>query len=342
MPARVHPSVSHWTDSRYFEYSCGGVVLAALIGGWALTTIPQPSEVLFAAGACDDAPACAAGVFCSGFEEGNKAIWDDYDGNPDTTNLLMTDTGPCARTGNRVMRIRVPAGSGGADLIKVLPTAHDKVYARWYQKWETGYDFNALNHGSGLHAGSRNLLGHSGDRPNGSDWFAASIEPLASTGTLNRRPRLYTYYPAMSQDCSNPNGSCWGDSLPCMYDEGSGYCKKPEQRETVMPPQFESGRWYCLEVMLDGGTPVTDPALANGAQNFWVDGVQYGPWTKLWMRTTSALKVNILWLNLYHHGQHSTAGIMLDDVVVSTSPVGCHGAAPTAPSAPTNLRIIKA
>jgi hypothetical protein len=60
------------------------------------------------------------------------------------------------------------------------------------------------------------------------------------------------------------------------------------------------------------------------------------------MRTTSALKVNILWLNLYHHGQHSTAGIMLDDVVVSTSPVGCHGAAPTAPSAPTNLRIIKA
>jgi hypothetical protein len=108
-----------------------------------------------------------------------------------------------------------------------------------------------------------------------------------------------------------------------------------------MPPQVESGRWYCIEVMLDGGTPVSNPALANGAQNFWIDGVQYGPWTKLWMRTTSALKVNTLFLNLFHHEAHSTAGIMLDDVVVSTSRIGCHGAAPAPPSAPTNLRIIR-
>jgi hypothetical protein len=315
--------------------------LSALIGGWALNHVPQASDLLFAAGACDDVPVCSAGVFCSGFEEGNKSIWDDYDGNPDTTNLLMTDPGPCTTSGNHVMRLRVPAGRGGADLIKILPSAHDKVYARWYQKWEPGYDFTALTHGSGLHAGSRDLLGRSGFRPTGSDWFSAWLEPIARIGTLNRRPYLYTYYRGMSQDCSDPNGSCWGDSLPCMLDEGSGYCKKPEERETVMPPQFESGRWYCLEVLLDGGTPVTDAALANGAQNFWVDGVQYGPWTKLWMRTTSALKVNTLWLNLFHHEEHSTAGIMLDDVVVSTSRVGCHGAAPAAPSAPTNLRIIR-
>jgi hypothetical protein len=335
MPAHVRRCVSDSAKARRPGNEFTRALLGLLIGGWALAHPP-----LAFAQTCSDATACASGVFCSGFEEGNKAIWDDYDGNPDATNLLMADPGPCARSGNRVMRMRVPTGRGGVDLIKMLPSTADKMYARWYQKWEPGYDFTAANHGSGLHAGSRDLLGRSGFRPTGADWFSAFIEPTPNAGTLNRRPHLYTYYAGMSQDCTDPNGSCWGDSLPCMYDEGTGYCKKPEQRETAMPPQLESGRWYCVEVMLDGGTPTTNPTLATGAQNFWIDGVQYGPWTKLWMRTTAALKVNILWLSLFHHDQHSTAGVMLDDVVVSTSRVGCHGTATPAPSAPTNLRIV--
>ena len=76
------------------------------------------------AGQQDDGPLadpdeCArmqtAWVFCSGFEEGNKDIWDDYDDNPDETNLLMEDPGPLDLAGNHVMRLRVPAGRGGAD-----------------------------------------------------------------------------------------------------------------------------------------------------------------------------------------------------------------------------------
>ncbi len=340
MPARQPRCVIQSAGSRRLVRPIAGALMAALIGCSALTYAALTSEPVFAAEACDDAPVCAAGVFCSGFEEGNKAIWDDYDGNPDATNLLLLDPGPCARPGNRVMRMRVPPGRGGSDLVKVLPSTNARMFARWYQKWEPGYDFTAANHGSGLHAGSRDLLGRSGYRPSGSNWFSAFFEPTANAGTLNRRPHLYAYYPGMSQDCSDPNGSCWGDSLPCMYDEGSNYCKKPEQRETVMPPQLESGRWYCIEVLLDGGTPVASAALADGAANFWVDGIQYGPWTTLWMRTTSALKVSTLWMNLFHHAEHSTAGVMLDDIVVSTSRVGCHGTVGATPSAPTNLRIV--
>jgi hypothetical protein len=89
--------------------------------------------------------------------------------------------------------------------------------------------------------------------------------------------------------------------------------------------------------MIDAGTPVSSQAQADGVQTFWVDGVQYGPWTNLWHRTTANLKINIFWLQLFHHGSHSVAGIMLDDVVVSTTRIGCHGG--SAPSAPTNLRI---
>lgn len=33
-------------------------------------------------------------VFQTGFEEGDKSIWDDYDGNPDTENQIISDPGP--------------------------------------------------------------------------------------------------------------------------------------------------------------------------------------------------------------------------------------------------------
>jgi hypothetical protein len=124
-----------------------------------------------------------------------------------------------------------------------------------------------------------------------------------------------------------------------MYDEGSGYCTNPADRETVMPPQLRSGQWYCIEMMIDGGTPVSSAAQANGVENFWVDGIQYGPWSHLWLRTTANLKLSILWLNLFHHEDHSVQGVMMDDVVVSTSRIGCHAGGGTPPQPPRNLRI---
>jgi len=79
----------------------------------------------------------AANVFQSGFEEGSKAIWDDYDGNPDETNLLMADPGPFNKAGNHVMRLRAPAGRGGADLVKVLPSAHDRLSSVGFRNGKT-------------------------------------------------------------------------------------------------------------------------------------------------------------------------------------------------------------
>jgi len=256
-------------------------------------------------------------VFSSGFEEGNKSIWDDRDPNPDSTNLLMEDPGPFNKAGNHVMRLRVPPGRGGADLVKELPGSYDKLYARWYMFWEPGYDFNARNHGGGFHAGNRNYLGMSNYRPNGDDRFSSWIEPAESK--LN----LYTYYRGMYMDCANPQGQCWGDHFPCWFDEGQYICDKPEHRETIMPPIMETGRWYCIEIMIDAGTPVQSDEEADGVANFWIDGIEYGPFNHLWWRTTADLKINILWLSLFHNAEHSVEGILLDEVVVSTEKIGC-------------------
>jgi parallel beta-helix repeat protein len=265
-------------------------------------------------------------VFCSGFEESSwRSVWDDYDGNPEETNQLTTNPGPESISGNHVMRLFAPDTGNepsGADLVKVLPSSYDKMYARWYEYWEPGYDFNAKNHGGGLYAGPRDLLGRSDIRPNADEFYTSWLEPEADDPTLNGRPYLYTYYRGMYQDCANPNGECWGDHLPCMVDEGY-YCEKAEHRETVMPPPFQTGRWYCIEIMLEAGTPVQSDALADGRQDFWIDGIEYGPFQHLWHRSTPNLKINILWLNRYHHGTHALVGVLFDNVVVSQNRIGC-------------------
>src|SRR5690606_12138902 len=109
-------------------------------------------------------------IFQSGFEEGNKDIWDDWDGNPDETNLLVEDPGPFNTPGNHVMKLIPPPGErGGGDLVKVLPSKHDSLYVRWYIKYEEGFNFNARNHGGGLVAGDRSMIGVSDYRPDGTN-----------------------------------------------------------------------------------------------------------------------------------------------------------------------------
>jgi hypothetical protein len=76
--------------------------------------------------------------------------------------------------------------------------------------------------------------------------------------------------------------------------------------------------------MLDGGTATPTQSGANGSQNFWVDGAEIGPWTGLWHKTNPNLRVNILWLSLFHHNNHPNVGVRFDNVVVSTQRIGCN------------------
>lgn len=278
----------------------------------------------------------AGTVFCEDFESANpKLHFDDYDGNLDTENQVITDSGPSGDTSNHVIRLRAPAGQrGGSDLFKVLSNNYDKLYARWYFQYEPGFNFAARNHGGGLSAGDRNLVGQSGIRPTGSDWAGFFVQYQEST----EKPYSYTYYRGMYQDCSDPNGSCWGDSFPCIYDNGASYCTKSQDRPTVTMPTLVAGQWYCYEQMVDMGTASANASGANGRLTQWLNSVQFGDNTNLWLRTTSSLKLQNLWLSLFHHdGTHSVVGELIDNVIVSTQPIGC-GAANTLP-APANLHI---
>lgn len=307
------------------------LISGLILSGTAVAASPARNE-------CASPP--AGTVFCEDFESANpKSHFDDYDGNPDSENLVVTDAGPSGDSSNKSIRLRVaPGQSGGSDLVKALPTGYDKLYVRWYFKYESGFNFSAPMHGGGLAAGDRNLLGRSGIRPNGSDYasFFVQHDP-------NAKPYAYSYYRGMYQDCSNPNGSCWGDSLPCVYDSGGFYCTKPAHKPTVALPALKANQWYCVEEMIDLGTPNTTGQNPNGRFTLRVDDALLADIGDLWLRTSSALKVQLLLLSLFHHdGTHSTAGELIDNVVVSTQPVGCGsgGSVPTPLSPPTDLRVI--
>jgi hypothetical protein len=284
---------------------------------------------------CSNPP--AGTVFCEDFESANpKSHFDDYDGNLDSENKVVMNNGPAGDSNNKVIQLRVQAGQGGvSDLLKVLPGSYDKLYARWYFMYELGFNFSARNHGSGLSAGDRNFVGQSGVRPNGTDFAGFYFQYQEDSAV----PYLYSYYRGMYQDCTNPIGNCWGDSLPCVYDNGAYYCTKPQDRLTVTLPILTTGQWYCYEQMIDMGVASANGVDTTGRVTQWLNGKLIGDNTSLWLRTTTSLKIHNLWLSLYHHdGTHSTVGELIDNVVVSTQFIGC---GKIRPNPPENFHIVQ-
>jgi hypothetical protein len=83
-----------------------------------------------------------------------------------------------------------------------------------------------------------------------------------------------------------------------------------------------TGTWYCFEMKIKLGKSSSNGTGSDGELAFWVNGISCGAWHELWMRTTEQLKLSILWISLYHHDvTHSTSGVLIDNVTVSTGPI---------------------
>ena len=61
---------------------------------------------------------------------------------------------------------------------------------------------------------------------------------------------------------------------------------------------LEKGRWYCIEQYVRLNTPGTDDGMLKG----WINGVPALTRYNLRFRTTDALKIESLWLNVFHGG----------------------------------------
>ncbi|MBI5693019.1 MAG: hypothetical protein HZC55_23330 [Verrucomicrobia bacterium] len=86
-------------------------------------------------------------------------------------------------------------------------------------------------------------------------------------------------------------------------------------------PGLENNRWYCIEQYVRLNTPGQRDGILRG----WVDGRLVFEKTDVRMRDVPALKIENVWLNLYHGGTWTATAdhhLYIDDVVISRTPIG--------------------
>ena len=84
---------------------------------------------------------------------------------------------------------------------------------------------------------------------------------------------------------------------------------------------LDKNRWYCIEQYVK----LNDADKANGIIRGWVDGKLAFERTDLVYRFTPALKIEQVWMNVYHGGQRPTPrdiSMYIDNVVVSRQYIG--------------------
>jgi hypothetical protein len=225
--------------------------------------------------------------------------------------------------------VQFTAGIGGtAYLYRQLPNNYDRLYVRYYIKYE-GQDY----HHSGAMIGGyypptsypQGDAGLKGVRANGDRLVNVSLE------TLSRRADFYAN---------------WIDMQGSDY-QGQYYGRNFLQDLNLPVPN----QWTCVEFMVSMNSPAT---ANNGELATWINGVQVadfhpgapngywdgsGNWRMnagspsfpgfRWRDTTS---LGLNWVKLQNYDASSK--VWFDDVVVSTSRIGCYGQSPSTPTAP--------
>ena len=88
--------------------------------------------------------------------------------------------------------------------------------------------------------------------------------------------------------------------------------------------RLEKNRWYSIEQYVK----MNDPGRANGLLRAWIDGILVFERSDIRFRSTSDLKIEALWMNVYHGGTMSAPqdlSLFIDNVVVATQYIGTAG-----------------
>ena len=232
--------------------------------------------------------------------EGWRADWSG--GNRDTVSIVGADEAPPFRPWqNRALRIKVPQGQHyGASLQyefrKRIGSEPGEIYFRYYLR--LGDDWDPARGGKLPGIGGTYGRGGWGGRP------SAGRNGWSARGQFNGRQDgktpigFYCYH----ADMKGQYGSSW-----IWTDEGLGY--------------LENNRWYCIEQYARLNTPGANDGILRG----WVDGQRAFERTDLRLRDTDALKIECIWINIYHGGKWSAPSddhLFIDNVVVARRYIG--------------------
>ena len=84
---------------------------------------------------------------------------------------------------------------------------------------------------------------------------------------------------------------------------------------------LENNRWYCVKQHAKMNTPGKNDGILRG----WIDGQLAFEKTDVRMRDMDTLKIETIWLNVYHGGgwtAQSDHHLYIDNVVIARNPIG--------------------
>jgi len=236
------------------------------------------------------------------FEDGSYDEWFDAYGPPQ-----IIEDPALAHSGTKVLKCIAAYNSGNSSTSSIKYWFHpgyDKVYYRWYCKFDSTFDQGWGMHFCSLYAvegdNMWNQMGMAGIKPEGDDRFGSGFEPWSDWGSLvpPGRMQFYAYWHEMLPD---NQGNYWGN---VFYPDSA-----------IIP---ERGRWYCMEMMIKAN----DAGQDNGEIAAWIDGELYMHLTGFNWRTTDDLKIKRISLGIYIHNNPQENVCWFDDVVLSTGYIG--------------------
>ncbi len=269
-------------------------------------------------------------VFAEGFEADSiETVWSRWESVENKSIMSLASDVPAGSGGAKsLLMTHVGGASNGGHLYRRLLPGYDKLYVRFYVKFDP--DCAPMHHF--FHVGGYNPptpwpQGGAGERPAGDERFTTGVEPYGQQWRWD----FYSYWMKMR---SSPDGKSWGHDF-------------------INDPKLavERGRWICVELMMKMNDPVTE---SNGEQALWIDG---RPWVKdgqtishlgpgfprgewVWdsfhadpngqpfegfqWRNTPELRLNFLWVLLYitKAPPGHISRVWFDDIVVAREYIG--------------------
>ena len=307
----------------WLSRSAAGIALAALAATPAAAVEPRCAEL---------GSSC---VFSDDFENGLSSSLTQWgNGTSDPARMAFVNDKPSTSAGSKSLQLS--AGTGGtAYLYKKLSRNYERLYYRYYMKFEGG---GSYHHSGGMLGGyepptnwPQGDAGQKGVRANGEKFVSIGLEAWGDTG------RMDTY-------------NNWIDMQGAAFN-GQYYGRNFLQDLNVRVPD----QWACIEMMVSLNTPST---ATNGEFTVWMNGTEVvafrpgnprgywdgsGNWrmnstspefTGFRWRDTTSLGLN--WVKVQSY--NAIPKMWVDDLVVATERIGCHGSTPPpaspAPSAP--------
>jgi hypothetical protein len=165
-----------------------------------------------------------------------------------------------------------------------LGDGYDEIYVRWYQRFDESYR-GVQNHGGNL--GGRDLkmpgaawVGVAAIRDIASrGYYYSGVQPYGKTGSPQMEMGFYSYH----MDKKGP----WGENYPILKN---------------IP--IKSGDWHCVErhMKLNSVDEKTGQAMADGAEELWIDGDLSIRKADVRFRNVPHLKITFFSLETYYHG----------------------------------------